>query len=245
MSALLPTVASLCGLLAAILVIGATSAARAQPGEVTRFLIIVQDNGNANGLIEPGESALIRVIADMGDDGVNSTGMLAVWNTLGGSGQVGPLYAFSHAFFDLNSTLNGHTGGWSDLNIPVLKHAANIAGVAQPNGSVAGIVAGQTCFLPQFPGNTLDPITLWSGTWTPTAYDPRTVEFAFALSATAPVPQAVYLLAGGPQMHAVQDVWDVVTTPISFQVIPAPATLILPALIAAFGLTRARRGRKA
>ncbi|MFM9996972.1 MAG: hypothetical protein ACKVU4_14370 [Phycisphaerales bacterium] len=223
----------------------AAISARAQPGEVTRLLITVQDNGNANGIIEPGEAALIRVIADMGDDGINSTGMLAVWNTLGGSGQVGPLYAFSHAFFDLNSTLNGHTGGWSGLSIPVLKNVANSAGMAQANGSVAGIVAGQFCFLPTFPGNTLDPITLWSGTWTPSAYDPRTVEFSFALSATAPVPQAVYLLAGGPQMHAVQDVWDVVSTPISFQVIPAPATLILPAAIGAIGLARARRIREA
>lgn len=214
------------------------AAAVAQPGEITRFVLSVDDTGNHNGIIEPGEAALLSVYADLMDDGISSIGLTAVWNTNGGSGQPATLNGFSDAVFDVVSVMNGHSGRWSELSVTPSLNMLSMVGTPQPNGSVKRVVAAQVCVF-WFPCDQRDPIPLWSGVWTPTDYSPRSVEFR-TLVDTVISPHKVGLTAQLGQWVPVFDVWDVRDTEISFQVVPAPASC-LGVAVAALGVAVRRR----
>ncbi|MFM9996396.1 MAG: hypothetical protein ACKVU4_11420 [Phycisphaerales bacterium] len=211
-----------------------------QPGEITRFVLSVDDTGNHNGIIEPGESALISVQADMKDDGLNSVGTTAVWNTNGGSGQIGTLYGFNQALFDIVALANGSTGAWSQLRVNPALNMLNLTGEPQHDGGVSGIVAVQwaTWFTPHDPR---DPLPLWSALWTPLDYAPRSISFR-TLVDTIVHPHIVSLAVAFPSNWLpVDDTWDVRDTEISFQVVPAPASCLGVAVAALGAAVRRRR----
>ncbi len=152
-----------------------TATAAAQPQEPIKFLLTVEDTGNQNGVIEPGEAALFTVTADMKADGINSVGTPVFWN----QGWVwGTLYALGSAQFDLISLAYGHTGTWSQMAVtPSLYAGGNFQGTPQPDGSVYQVGASQLVILPHMPGDQRDPIPLWTALWTPSDYAPRDVAY--------------------------------------------------------------------
>ncbi len=178
-------------------------------------------------VLRPGQSQNMKVWAFM-QPGI---GQAAVWNTLGGSGQVLPVLAFSGAHFDLSNLKNGQTGSFSNLVLNPALLASPGAGPGTPdgNGNVLGILAFQF----HLSLSQANPILIWSADWTPINYEPRIVTFN-TLHATLPL---VWLELG---LGGVQDEWTSFTVPNSFQVVPSPSSSIALALGALFALRRRR-----
>ncbi|MFM9996974.1 MAG: hypothetical protein ACKVU4_14380 [Phycisphaerales bacterium] len=182
-------------------------------------------------VLVPGEVQYIEVWCEFAP----TVGAPAVWNQPGANPIVGTVLAFATAQFNLVNVTGGQTGVYANLLLnPALSLGmAGWEGTPDKQGNVIGMLPWQ---LPNGPMNPANPILLWTATWTPNTYDPRTVEFTTEVML-------------GPSMHLhtsqfaipLYDEWTPLHVPASFQVIPAPATLIVPAALGALRLTRRRR----
>jgi hypothetical protein len=173
-------------------------------------------------VLQPGQSQTVRVWAFY-EPGYGS---LVPWTTPPGSGQLGFVSGLNDASLSVLSIANGETGAYSNLQINL-----------HPLGSVGTPVAGgvQGIFVGQFePILVSNPIWIWSATWTPFDYSPRSV--TLATQATKPVGMFLQIGLGFPS----RDEWMPIDTERSFQVVPAPG--IIP-LLAVVGLLAVRRRR--
>ncbi len=186
----------------------------------------------AQPVLAPGQVQTILVWASMAP-GINQP---AVWNTLGGLGQVGTVWAYAEGRFNLVNVQNGQTGVMTEAFVsPSMVAPWSNAGVPS-GGGVTGIVASQSPVF--FPGaNRANPILLWTCTWMPTGYEPRTVTFD-TFSTMLPTVSLADILGGGT---FVDDAWQAVSIPGSFQVVPAPSALSALALAALIGMRRGLR----
>jgi hypothetical protein len=132
-------------------VVAGFAAAAAAQGTLT-YSWAVSDTGNGDGLIEPGESALLTMTGAM-DPG--ATG-------------------FAGSIFDIKGVSNWDTGSVDAYEN--MLDALTGPGALQANNDITGIEAFQLppLFNPNFDAS--NPVTLYKITWTPSDYSSRTVE---------------------------------------------------------------------
>ena len=135
------------------------------------------------------------------------------------------IVAWGNYFGSIQST--DPTANWSDLQSAYTAAPGSSVGTVG-NGSVWSIALAQLHFPPTSPGNTSNPIMIWSGEWSSGDLTPRVVDVTTITSNS--------LGYGG--IHLYNLVFDDPTAQI--QVIPAPPALAFLAL--ASGL--ASRGRR-
>ncbi len=201
----------------------------AQADEIVTFSV-----GFAEPVLSPGEVQTVPIWAHM-NPGI---GQPAVWNTLGETGQVGTVWSLFYATLDLLNVQNGQTGYFSNAAVGagfnMISNPGNPSG-----GGVTGIMAAQGD--PFFGGqNQANPILIWSATWVPMTYVPRTVIFDTA----APVSPQVFL-ADVQVSWLVADEWGVINGSASFQVIPEQSAVTAIAVAALVGFRHRRRNEGA
>jgi len=137
--------------LASLFAVAGLAAAAAAQGTLT-YSWSVSDTGNGDGVIEPGESALLTMTGSM-DPG--ATG-------------------FAGSIYDVVGVSNWDTGAVASYT----NHLKDLTddGQLQGNGNILAIESFQlpSAFNPNFDAS--NPITLYSITWTPNDYTARTVE---------------------------------------------------------------------
>jgi hypothetical protein len=202
-----------------------------------------EDTGNHNGILEPGESAVLRI----------SVTMAPAVNTVipfsgGPGGPTGTLRGIGYGVIDVT----GAGGTQGDFNMdPAAGYGVNpvwdLPGPGSngsPNGTgVVNIEFGQ------FPTSdttviTVNPIaTLWSAAWTPSSYGARTVTFGTSFgSAGGPGGLSSVIMKWGPlngniMMVSCPSLYVTLDVPI----IPAPSGLVLVGA-GVIACARARRG---
>ena len=169
-------------------------------------------------VLQPGQAQTITVSASFAPP----LGGHAIWDTHGGTGQVGQVIALNDAYFNLLNVFNAHTGVYSNpaTNMSIYSFPGIPSG-----GGVSMISVGQFDSIEI--GN---PVWLWRATWTPIDYNPRVV----TLRTEAIVPIDIFLYVG--LAFEVPDAWTTFDDEASFQIVPAPGvtvTLLAGALLAA------------
>jgi hypothetical protein len=200
-----------------------------------------QDTGNGNGILEPGESAVLRLTVSMTpavDTVIRFTG--------GQGGPTGTLRGIASGFIDLTGT--GRTQGPFNLD-PLagygVQHSWDTVNSFPgfPNGT--GLWNIQFA---QFPTgsssvNTTNPVVnVWSAAWTPSSYSARTVTFGTAPASASGGEASAVIIKWGPLNANIQ-----VATCLSefgninIPIVPAPAGLALLGLGGVVASARARR----
>ncbi len=202
------------------------------PGALSAQETVTFDIRFADPVLTPGESQHIEVWAILEP----GPGAKAIWNTNGGSGQVGTVGGIGAATFHFTNVVNGSSGSFSGLALnpqflgPV---AGQNPGVPDGEGNVHGIQFVEIPLLGSF--HWLSPMLLWSCLWTPNEYSARMVEFT---------TQVVYgpevYLAIGTSIQAFPDTWKALNPSASFEVVPAPMAA-LPVAAGAIAIARRRR----
>jgi len=218
-------------------------AAEARSQEAFTFSWVVEDvagtgAANSNGIIEPGEDAMIYLNASFRP----GVGGLDVWNTAGGAGEQGRLCALGEVIFALIGTENLASGTWiSDSPAPGFA-LSPIGGVQPTTNNLVGMIFGQYP-LPGFAPNPRNDDWFYRARWRPTEYAPRVVAFRYH-NEIGPGDPSVMLDVGhrDPQGLVIyrRDVWSFNEPVGSFLVVPAsPAWLIVGAWLST--LPRRRR----
>ncbi len=187
----------------------------------------------ADPLLTPGESQHIEVWGIL-EPGIGAT---AIWNTNGGTGQLGEVWGIAGAKFDFTSVSNGHTGSFSGLTLNpefVFTYPPPSPGVPDGEGNVRDVAFVLSPDLGAI--KTSNPVLLWSCEWTPTGYVPRTIGFTTQVMAGPDV----FLRVNPNGFLAEYDTWTGISPSASFQVVPAPGSALLLGL-GLLPLSRRRR----
>lgn len=232
---------------AAVAALAVHAAAHAQSfttgASATFALRWAEHNGNDNGLLEPGESALLEL--DFSFTGQNTVVSFAPPIGTFGSGT---LRGLGWGWIDLRGT-GGTQGTWNlDQNQsygvhPTWDLTAMGSGMVSPDRTgVDTIQFGQ--FVNLAAVNTTNPIiAVWRALWTPDTYAPRTATFAFAIPPNVqPASAAIVIrLSGGLLADVFLPPQNIVLGTVHIPIIPAPPS----ALILVFaGLCTGRPHRK-
>jgi hypothetical protein len=212
------------------------------------------DTGDNDGLVEPGESARVRMTVSYSP----ASGTVISYTPAGGGTATGTLMGFGGAFVDFSLananggtlTTTGSTGGIAN------GRAGACAVVPGGNGTVSGdsILNVQPA---QFPFNsepfdpdnnttgvrTTNPITnIYTFVWTPASYTTRTVNVGMAPSAASNGNAAAVMIRTNPDTSLPPTAVNAQFTLGSAQipVVPAPSSL---ALLGLGGLIAGRRRR--
>jgi hypothetical protein len=186
-------------------------------------------SSNSNGFVEPGEDAMIYLNASF-RPGVGGT---AVWNSGGGTGQLGQICGLGEVIFSLIGKSNIASGVWiSDSPVPGFA-LSPIGGVQPGTNNLVGMIFGQ--YPP--PGLTPDPRNddwFYRARWRPTNYISREVAFRFQNEAGIAGDPSVMLDVGhrDPQGAVIyrRDTWTFDEPSGSFLVVPgSPSWLVLGA----------------
>ncbi len=159
---------------AGVLATGGIARAQTYPPETMDFTITLRDaGGNNNGIVEPGEVVDLRVTAEFWPP----VGTQTLWNNYPGSAGVpGPVYGFAGSEIDVIGVRGSDTGTLL-FEVPA-PFAMGAPGTLVPaTQSVAGSSAGQLVWLPILPGSQANPVLIFTGTWSPADYTPRTLEY--------------------------------------------------------------------
>ena len=173
------TIAAIAG---AATLANAASAQVTQDSTVTHTLTWSDVGGNANGIVEPGESVLFRLSESFTNQ--NTIGTYSPFPPGPGSGTI---RGFGAGFLDLNG-LGGAAGVW---NVdPLFGYGIDpdwYLGGINPNGTSTNAGANLiNISFGQFPLNNssivpTNPIAnIWTGRWTPASYAVRTASFSLA-----------------------------------------------------------------
>jgi hypothetical protein len=129
---------------------------------------------NSNGIIEPGEDAMIYLQASFRP----GVGGEAVWDTYGGTGLTGTVAGLGEVIFSLLGTQNLATGTWIS-DSPVPGFALSPIGSVQPGtNNLIGMIFGQY-ILPGGVPNSRNDDWFYRARWRPSDYLPRSVDFVF------------------------------------------------------------------
>ncbi|MFN0134403.1 MAG: hypothetical protein ACKVW3_17960 [Phycisphaerales bacterium] len=196
---------------------------------------------NANGIIEPGEDAQIFFNVSFRP----GVGGQAVWDTFGGTGQLGTVAGLGLVAGRLMADLNLNTGTWTGIGYRSGFNLGVQALIEAPNNHLVEWTFGQ--FAP--PGLSPNPLNdtwfFWAK-WRPIGYVPRHVAFHFE-NGRGTNPQWPYVLLdlGSPgQPDYRGDTWTFNTPAGGFEVAPSPGTVFV-ALAGAFVLSpRTNRHRR-
>lgn len=223
---------------------GASAQSFTTDSTVTINLTWSEVNGNGNNMLDPGESAHIRMSVSFSNQ--NAVANFAPSIGTFGSGTIRGL---GSGFLDLNGS-GGAEGSWNlDPNegygVDEIWDITN----GQGHGTLAN--GGATLLNLQFgqfaPGpaqvNTTNPIVdIWEGLWTPNDYSSRTVTFSTAGAAAAgnAVSSVTLRLSATIAASAFVQGNNLVHGSVSIPIVPAPSSL---ALLGLGGLVVARRRR--
>jgi len=200
--------------IAALIAVAGLSAGAMAGGEA--FLLInLGDTGNNDGVVEPGESAVLNIQTRMDWDG---TGF--------------PLVAFGGTIIDV---LGGD--GTGDASYTILNSLADIVGDTTVD---SGENLRNMGFLQlDFTGYTTDnPIDLARVVWDPQGdYSARSVSYRLSLE---PSLGLIGVLVRNNKGKIVSESWPGTEASVTFDVVPAPASL---ALLGLGGLATSRRRR--
>ncbi|HRQ73654.1 MAG TPA: hypothetical protein PLU35_11555 [Phycisphaerales bacterium] len=172
----------------------------------------VSDTGNEDGIIEPGEHALLTLMAEWG-------GPPPIW--------------YAASFFDIVGI-----SGWEDGTLLVadgndeLGKLTNEDGVPQSNNDILAI---DTFQLPKFFNPNIwegNPMAIYWIEWAPNGYSPRTVSGTSANH----LYHSVYIDNFGTSVEATPTIEG-----FSFQIVPAPGTLAIAVACGVLAVRR-RRG---
>ncbi|MFM9997025.1 MAG: hypothetical protein ACKVU4_14635 [Phycisphaerales bacterium] len=193
-------------------------------------------------VIVPGQSATVRVFAQYSP----VVGSPAIWNTLGGTGQLGTVAGFALAVFHVlgNPTL-GVSGSWSNITAgpgspPPFPGGGTISGNNVLNNSW-----GTGFGPPLVPAFTTNPVLLVTATWTAAATSgPGMLGLTTDVLQGSPAhPNSVHLwLQGGmiSSPFAVEDAWPCADGQAVITVIPAPGAA-MAVLAGAWSIARRPR----
>lgn len=196
--------------------------------------------GAPNNILEPGEGARISLALTMSP----ASGSPIMWNPeIGGSGS-GDLRAVGLFWFNLVG-VGGTQGTWSQLQIHEFYDFGGPSYYGTPgmSGSTLTDVAGGQLPLSQTFVLTTNPIVgVWSGTWTPTSYAPRTVTFASENGTGNPNPLASTVIVRDPMIsHSViHGTSDVTHGSVAIPIIPAPPSISIVGIAGLLGQRRQR-----
>jgi hypothetical protein len=200
-----------------------------------------QDNGNHDGLLAPGESAILHLTVTM----TPPVGTVIPF-TGGQGGPTGTLRAIASGFIDLTGT--GGTQGAFDLN-PLAGYGVDPtwdlvgpAGYGTPNGTgLINIQFGQ--FSSSSSTNTTNPlVNVWNAAWTPASYAPRTVTFGTAATTGSGGVASAVIIKWGPlngNLQTVSCLSDFGT--LQIPIVPAPPSVALLGIGGVVACTRPRR----
>lgn len=141
----------------ALFIVAGIAAAASAQGTMTMDWT-VSDTGNGDGIIEPGESALLALSATM--------------NPM-------PQVGYGGSIFDIIGTSNWNTGT-VDSYLNLIDSLATGPGTLGGNNDITAIESFQLppFFNPNY--NSSNPITIYTITWTPSDYTGRTVSLTSA-----------------------------------------------------------------
>jgi MYXO-CTERM domain-containing protein len=196
---------------------------------------------NPNGILEPGEGALLRVSVAF-----TAVGTAAPFQ-FPAPGGVGEIAGLNNFLFHLDAPLSG--GSWT--------HPASVPGFSAQIGIAhpAGLLLARA--LQPWPPPGAMPIAtnpiedVWQAVWTPDSYEPRLVDFSMRTpgSVHGPTPPRLFIVYGtdpttGAPLLGYGDTvptWDALQVP----VVPGPGAALALMGFAALGGMRRRRAAPA
>ncbi|MFN0132803.1 MAG: hypothetical protein ACKVW3_09805 [Phycisphaerales bacterium] len=188
---------------------------------------------NANGIIEPGEDAQIFFNVSF-RPGVGGT---AVWDTLGGMGQLGIVGGLGWTSGNIIADQNMNTGDWIGIGYRSGFNLGVSAVIQPPQNHLLSWGFGQ--FL--LPGETPNPLNdtwfFWAK-WRPDDYTPREMRFHYERTTGQTDARVILDIGVGGMPEYVPDIWSFNNPATSFVVVPSPHHT--PAIAAAFFLSRRR-----
>jgi hypothetical protein len=190
---------------------------------------------NPNGVLEPGERAMLRLSAWF-TPGVNTV----VGYMENGVPRSGTLRALIEGIYDVVGS-GGTAGQWEAGPVdPVWDLTGHLYGTPSPDSTgLRDIVFGQFPFNSQ-PWNTANPIIdVWRCIWTPESYEPRQVTFMTAAATDSGGPATWVGLYRGSPYSRIYASSLAAYGGVGFAVVPGPGTLVV--LGAAVVFARRRR----
>ena len=232
-------------ILALTAVAGLAGAANAQAPATTNstvtYTFTFDDTGNHDGIIQPGESAVITMQAAFSGQNTVGTFQPAV-----GTFSTGTIRGLGAAFLDLNGTSNNGgnaNGAWNVTDaVDPAWDLVPVAGWGTSTNGGSNLINLQMGQFPATPSaiNTQNPIAgIWHGTWTPASFTNRTVTFT-SVAGSASGGQASSVLFRTSATGLVSAFCLSTQGSINIPVAPAPASL---ALLGLGGLVAGRRRR--
>lgn len=195
---------------------------------------------NGNGVIEPGENALVSLHLSFRPE----VGGSAIWNSNGGNGQIGTVAGLELVVCQMPAIANLNTGVWVGVAYAP-GFNLNVSPAIGPGNGLDFIEFGQ---FPLTGGPAPSPRNddwFFRATWRPTDYTPRVVSFGFEMYAPPPASPLILLDVGetspGGAIIYRPDTWGYNNPRGMFTVVPSPAAWLL--LTIACG-SRARRTRR-
>jgi hypothetical protein len=142
-----------------------------------------------NGLLEPGEGALIQVGIHMLRNGTSAIGQV-VTMTAGSTTITGPIRGIGGFVYDLTGTGSDVTGTWnSRIMAPLFNFFPNVGIIMENGARIHAFNSAQIAHGGAIIDGT-NPITsAWRGVWNPASYTPRIVHFDVEASDAVPVGQ--------------------------------------------------------
>jgi hypothetical protein len=233
---------------AAGLAIGAPAAAQNTTSDsfVTFALRWSEEGGNGNGVVEPGERVLLALDVSF----TNQNGLAHVIPSP--NFQWGTIRGFGSGYLDLHGS-GGAQGEW-DLDqghghgVDPMWDVYGMGNGSPTNGGadVLNLQFGQFAPIPEAIVTTNPIHTIWSGLWTPSSYEARTVSFAPAGAAAAgPAIASLLLRTSGSSLGAAFVVPShLIFEGVAVPIVPTPGALGVIALGVGVGLRRRESPRR-
>ncbi len=146
-----------------------------------------------NSVLEPGEGARIGINLFATINGTNAVGQTTAYTPPPPPG-VGTVRGVATMFFTLNSSGGAATGTWAERDISQVFNVGRFTGNILNQGAVVDSFGGDQYVPTGGTINGTNPINdAWRGVWSPSSYQPRTVNW----KATAGTSANAWLFASG------------------------------------------------
>lgn len=191
---------------------------------------------NANGVIEPGEDAQIFFNVSF-RPGVGGT---AIWDTLGGAGQVGIVGGLGWTSGNIIADQGLNTGDWTAIGYRSGFNLGVTAIVDPPQNHLLSWGFGQFLLPGESPNSLNDTWFFWAR-WRPHDYVPREVRFHYERTTGQTDNRVILNIGTKGSPNYVADAWAFNMPQGSVVIVPAPGVAITAAYM---GCVLSRRWRR-